>query len=343
MNDSRTNNTVTIAVCTYNAEVFIDHCLKTILDQDVDPRRMKILLVDDGSTDGTVNKLQVCKQKSRFECQVIANDTNRGLTSVRYEAIEAADTDFIGFIDSDDWVDVSYCRKMLGVADRSGADIIACDFTRSWMKSGANRYLSSGSKDAMEAFSEIMKGRGHFPLWPKFIRKGILKEINKYFDPKTDARFDVSKKTDDMTYSPLTYAFAQNVAYVDEILHYVGNQPNHITAVWDKSKKNRVLASVQSMNSIDFMVDVMKKRGIWNKYKRTCTPYIVNQMVAFLDRCIENDMTATETDKLMMQAHEKHILDYVFLYGDLYEKGAVMKRLLKLASNRHGKNRLNII
>ena len=94
---------ITVAIPVYNVEKYIERCLDSIVCQIVEvSNRIEVLLVDDGSSDGSLEICQRYKKKYGF-IRIIHQD-NHGLAYVRNVCIDNALGQYISFIDSDDYV-----------------------------------------------------------------------------------------------------------------------------------------------------------------------------------------------------------------------------------------------
>lgn len=95
-----------IVVPVYNAENTIERCVESIIANNVDD--IEIILVDDCSKDNSLLKCKSLAQK--YGCvEVIHNETNKGVSYTRNMGIYAAKGKYTLFVDSDDWIDPSYC------------------------------------------------------------------------------------------------------------------------------------------------------------------------------------------------------------------------------------------
>ena len=111
---------VSVIVPAFNAEPFIERCLRSLFEQAVD--RLEVIVVDDGSTDGTravVESLTPPKGKSLRQF----SKPNGGLSSARNAGMRAAQGRWIGFVDADDWVASTMYSVLLSEAERAGADL----------------------------------------------------------------------------------------------------------------------------------------------------------------------------------------------------------------------------
>lgn len=94
---------VSIVVPAYNAEKYLDRCLKSIVSQTYS--NLEIIIVDDGSRDSTGSLAEAwAKRDARI---IVLHKTNGGLSSARNAGMRIAKGKYIGFVDSDDYVDMS--------------------------------------------------------------------------------------------------------------------------------------------------------------------------------------------------------------------------------------------
>lgn len=102
---------VTIIIPMYNSEKYILNCLNTVINQSY--KNIKVLLVDDGSTDNTINVCQHFLKKNKIKNMEILSKKNGGPSSARNYGLEHAKTDYICFVDSDDEIKSDYVEKMI--------------------------------------------------------------------------------------------------------------------------------------------------------------------------------------------------------------------------------------
>ena len=115
---------VSIIIPAYNTEEYMAECLDSILNQTL--QDIEIIVVDDGSSDNTWNILQEYQEKYPNKVRVFHKE-NGGQASARNLALEYATGEFLGFVDSDDWIDHETYEEMYNKAISEGADIVVCD------------------------------------------------------------------------------------------------------------------------------------------------------------------------------------------------------------------------
>lgn len=110
---------VSIIVPVYNTEKFLDTCLSSLVNQTLND--IEIICVNDGSTDNSLDKINSYAQKdSRIK---VINQENKKQGAARNNGLRAATGEYIGFVDSDDWVDLNYYEKLYNTAKKYNSDI----------------------------------------------------------------------------------------------------------------------------------------------------------------------------------------------------------------------------
>ena len=110
---------VSVIIPVYNVEKYLEKCLDSIVNQTL--KEIEIICINDGSVDSSIKILQKYKDKdNRF---FILNQENQGISVARNNALKAAKGEYIGFVDSDDWIDLNYYEKMYNTAKKYDADI----------------------------------------------------------------------------------------------------------------------------------------------------------------------------------------------------------------------------
>ena len=115
---------VSIGVPVYNANEYLRECLDSILNQTF--QDFEVLLVDDGSTDGSYNICYEYDQKSdkiRYYHQ-----NHKGIDDTRNLILREADGDFITWIEATDSVEPNYLQHLVDIQNKSNADIVISGF-----------------------------------------------------------------------------------------------------------------------------------------------------------------------------------------------------------------------
>ena len=114
---------ISIIVPVYNAEKYLNRCVDSILVQTLEA--LELLLIDDGSNDKSG---QICDDYASKDARVrVIHQQNAGVSAARNAGIAAANGEFIGFVDADDWIAPEMFRTLYGIAQGDDFQIVICD------------------------------------------------------------------------------------------------------------------------------------------------------------------------------------------------------------------------
>lgn len=115
---------ISVIVPVYNTKAYLQKCVHSIMNQAY--KNLEIILVDDGSTDGS-NALcdSFCTMDSRIR---VIHQENQGVSAARNAALDTANGDYIGFVDSDDWIEPEMYQKLYELITEEEADIACCGY-----------------------------------------------------------------------------------------------------------------------------------------------------------------------------------------------------------------------
>lgn len=111
---------ISIGVPVYNVAEYLPQCLDSILNQTF--QDFEVILVDDGSTD---NSFEICQEyvakDSRFR---LIHQKNKGLAGARNTIIKNVKTEYIAWVDSDDWIEENYLKLLVDTQEKTDADMV---------------------------------------------------------------------------------------------------------------------------------------------------------------------------------------------------------------------------
>ena len=111
---------VSVIVPVYNAKKYIDRCLESIVNQTY--TQLQIILVNDGSTD---NSAQLCEAWAQKDSRIkVLHKENGGAGYARNFALEYVSGDYVCFVDSDDFIDVTTIEKCMRRIELEGTDTV---------------------------------------------------------------------------------------------------------------------------------------------------------------------------------------------------------------------------
>ncbi len=117
------NKKISVVVAVYNTEKYLDRCIESLLKQTY--KNIEIIIIEDCSTDSSRKLLK--KYKDNQNIKIYYNKENRGLSYSRNYGLKKSTGDFIGYIDSDDYVEPDYYEKLMNSIQNNKSDIAICD------------------------------------------------------------------------------------------------------------------------------------------------------------------------------------------------------------------------
>ena len=175
---------ISLIVPVYNVSEYLDRCVTSMLLQDFND--IEILLIDDGSTDDSGEKCE-CWGKKDKRIRVF-HKANGGLSDARNYGLMHSNAKYVIFIDSDDYIDRSFCSTLYFLAVQNHAQIAACG-TRIVFESGKEKIndnrLEDITVDSLTAFQYMLyEHRITNSAWGKiYVRSlfnGITYPVGKY-------------------------------------------------------------------------------------------------------------------------------------------------------------------
>lgn len=168
---------VSVIVPAYQAEKTLEKCVRSILTQSF--RDVEILLVDDGSRDGTA---ELCDRLAGEDSRIrVFHRENSGVSATRNFALEQACGEFIQFVDSDDYLAENAIAAMVQVARTHGSDLVIADYYRVYEGAAQckSRGRSIGPVDAeafLQDFTDSPSAFYYGVLWNKLYRREIIQQ-----------------------------------------------------------------------------------------------------------------------------------------------------------------------
>ena len=119
---------LTVIVPVYNGEKTIGRTLDSLVNQTSDD--IEILVINDGSMDDTENIVNSYADK--YANITLINKKNGGIASARNTGVNNINTEYFGFLDSDDYVEPTMFEKMLAKIKKDDSDLCVCNFYWEW-------------------------------------------------------------------------------------------------------------------------------------------------------------------------------------------------------------------
>lgn len=171
------NNLISVIVPVYNLENYIERCLKSIQSQTY--RNIEIIVVDDGSIDGSWNVIKrIAKEDNRI---IPIHKENGGVSSTRMLGLSHARGEWIGFVDGDDEIEEDMYEVLINNAFEYNADISHCGYKMIFNDGRINSFYDTKVKkiqDNTTGVIDLLEGDLIEPgLCNKLFKKSLFKDI----------------------------------------------------------------------------------------------------------------------------------------------------------------------
>lgn len=224
---------VTVIIPVRDCEPYLEQCLDSVLGQTLPPQR--VICVDDGSTDGSVDLLE--RYERAHDCVEIVRLSGVGPGVARNVGIERADGEYILFVDADDFIEPELLERACARAKETDADMVVWDVWfyndrfhhRQYPNEGTFYFgkLDNGTAFSWRANPGWLFLAFQSWAWNKLFRTSFLKQEGIRFD-ETVAR------SEDVPFTCTALAAAKRIACVyDRLSNYRVARPNSAMATKD--------------------------------------------------------------------------------------------------------------
>lgn len=172
---------LSIIVPVYNVEKYLPKCLESLIKQTL--KDIEIICVNDGSMD---NSLAILKEFASRDSRIrIIDNQHQGVAKTRNTGIEQSSGEYIGFVDSDDYIDIDFFEKLYNSATKSNSDIAIASILKH--KNFFNIYNAKYTKEetaiTIQDKIKLCEDKKHFFFyaWNKIYHSRFIKENNIKF------------------------------------------------------------------------------------------------------------------------------------------------------------------
>ena len=207
---------ISVIVPVYNTAPYLDRCVESLTGQTLE--NLEILLVDDGSTDGSG---AMCDAWALRDSRVrVLHRKNGGLGSARNAGLFMAKGSWISFVDSDDWVETSFLETLLDTAIRMDVPLSCCGYGKSDREAPLGKAMPDIQLLSREtAMLDVIEDRRTgVVVWNKLYARRLLEGLS----------FPENRLHEDEYFTHLAVGRADRVAYADTVLYRYRQRPDSI-------------------------------------------------------------------------------------------------------------------
>ena len=242
---------ISVIVPVYNTEKYLDRCVQSILAQTY--TNFELLLIDDGSTDSSS---VICDKYAKQDSRVrVFHKANGGVSSARNMGLDNAKGEWIGWVDSDDYIAPEMYETLLETAKYNGSDIVYCNINMVYNDKIEKYKIIDSSLDRHRLLSDWI-GEPWTHLCTSIYKRSIF-EDNKLRFPE---HFNYCE---DFWMSLEVRYYAMRVVNIDDAFYFY-NRCNDVSIThnsYDKLLEDK-------RKCYEYIFASFTRKGIFEKYKK---------------------------------------------------------------------------
>ncbi len=245
------NKKISIIVPVYNMEKYLERCVDSILCQTY--TNLEIILVNDGSSDSSPS---ICDKYAEADSRVkVVHKTNGGLSSARNAGLDVATGDYIGFVDSDDYISTDMYKVLAERLDNSDCEIANVMYVRvddegnttpSKVPHNTDKVIS-----ACQFVRELMLHTGDVSVCTKLFRTELFEGV----------RFSEEKLNEDLLFMLEVFTKVNKVSFVMHIGYYYFTRSGSTSSGYGKAVIDMVGNSLKAKETVDTMFPSLSKES----------------------------------------------------------------------------------
>lgn len=297
---------VSVIIPVYNTEDYLKECIESLVNQTL--REIEILIVNDGSTDSSLEIMKEFKNKYPNIIKIF-DKVNGGQASARNYALPFAQGEYLGFVDSDDWVDSTMYEEMYEKAEKEDADIVICDMVDHFPDRTVC-YPSSRFENKFKVTPSACN---------KLFKRSLVKE---------DV-FPVGLWYEDFEFTTMQLMKTDCISVIHKGLYHC--HCREVSTMYnDNSEKNQDILVV-----LEHLVEYVEKNGWYEKYKNVLEYlYIDHVLITSINRVQKQ---TNEKKKIVINNLRKEVLKkYNSFYKDDAFREIPKKRQIIALLNAYG-------
>lgn len=245
---------VSVIIPVYNAERYLEQCISSIANQTM--RDIEILVINDGSTDNSINILDELSQKYKGKLKIFDKE-NGGAGSARNLGIENATGEFIKFVDADDYLKTDILEKMYNIAKEHNVKLVRGNYQTII---GPIRTVDKCSWSDVQGSKiiDVRKTKDYIVTETPGIGNKLISR-----DLIGNLRFPEKTKWEDLAIIPVIVASSEKLFHIDEpVYNYRVNMNTTI-----KDFINKIPSILDIIKCLENVKKHMELRGLSEEYK----------------------------------------------------------------------------
>lgn len=306
---------VSVIIPVYNVEKYIDKCLDSLVHQTLE--EIEIIVVNDGSPDNSQKIIDKYVKKYPKKVKSFIKK-NGGQGSARNFGLKKASGEYIGFVDSDDFVELNMFEVMYEKAISNQYDIVICNDYLVYEDGRRKEEVNYDSN--IDNFDNAFFGK--LAVWNKIYKRDLI--LNHHISFKEKVWYE------DLAFSLKTFVWASKIGYVDDCLY------DYLLREGSTMNNSNVERNLELLDAFDDIIYYLKENNIYEKYYSKLEYVAINHIylasIVRVLRCTVSKKVKMEViDKLIsyFKSHFPNYQDNEYLYLLSRNKKIIYKLLEK--------------
>ena len=275
---------VSVIIPVYNVEKYIKKCLDSLVNQTLSD--IEIIVVNDGTPDNS--QIIIDEYVKNYPDKVISIvKENGGQGSARNIGLEKATGEYIGYVDSDDYVELNMYEELYDKAKENDSDIVICGNNIVY-ENNYNKITEINYDNKYNDFENAFFGK--MAVWNKLYKKKMLINNNIKFKEKV--------WYEDFAFTLKTLVNAKNIDFLDKTLY------NYLWREGSTMNNNNVKRNLEILDAFDDIRNYLISNDLLNKYYsylefNAINHIYISTVVRVINANVSKDLKKEVIDKLL--------------------------------------------
>lgn len=256
---------VSIIIPVYNCEEYLENCIKSLLNQTL--TEIEFVFINDGSTD---NSLEILKYYEKNDNRIkLINQKNSGVSRARNIGLKYCSGEYIGFVDSDDFIEKDMYQNMYECASEKNLDFVICNYIKHIIKKDKDilqycefKPLKFNKDDIKQyTFEHFIIQQDNGFNWNKLYKRSLIEENNLKFNESLTINEDLLFNLEYL--EKVTY-----VGYVEKYnYNYMIRENSAMSAIHSNGFNGMKLIYSKTLDNMKLWnLDILKATKLINEY-----------------------------------------------------------------------------
>ena len=293
---------VSVIVPVYNVELYIEECLDSVVKQTY--QELQIIVVDDGSTDSSSQKVQPYLSDGRVQ---FIEQANKGLSGARNTGLEVANGEYVLFVDSDDYLEANAIKELVYLMEKDQVDLIR--FNGRAFLDELNEPIEQNNYDFSHRLKEgILYKQNRFEVNRRtFASPVYLYMVKREVIKKNTLSFYEGILHEDELFTTQIFLNSHSMIYANDFYYNRRYRENSIMTNQSQERLKR------TVDSYTIIFKELEKLYLNNEYSKEQKKLIKRQMMSIYSGLLNSNLDKEEKKDTLEELKTINMLDKAYL------------------------------